>query len=260
MRRASLHSLYDTDYAKSYDERYLHSPTFKDKTIGEVKIIDKALSALEGPPKWLDIACGTGYFLAQFPSHERAGLDFSPGMLTLARDRNPDATFYQGDMRKRQLFPPGSWSFITSMWYAYMYLGTVNRIQKFIRNASYWLTDTGLFFFPVCPFENIAPGAPIDCPYPLVSSHPVVGGPIWISAVQWSWEEPNGKYHENLIVPHPALIKETLENSFASVRLIRYSQLGDLGFIASKSTRDLSGFQDMFPDHNSYRRLWKEGG
>ena len=39
---------------------------------------------------WLDVACGTGYFLRHFPEVERAGVDLSPAMLRLAREATGD--------------------------------------------------------------------------------------------------------------------------------------------------------------------------
>ncbi|MHC5820258.1 MAG: methyltransferase domain-containing protein [Nostoc sp.] len=43
--------------------------------------------------KWLEVACGTGYFLSCFPEIERAGLDISPAMLKVAKQANPARIF-----------------------------------------------------------------------------------------------------------------------------------------------------------------------
>lgn len=47
----------------------------------------------------LDIACGSGRHLELLQEHfETEGLDLSPELLELARQRNPGVVFYQGDM------------------------------------------------------------------------------------------------------------------------------------------------------------------
>ncbi|HST58280.1 MAG TPA: class I SAM-dependent methyltransferase [Longimicrobium sp.] len=47
----------------------------------------------------LDVGCGTGNHLAHLRAHYTVdGLDLEEGLLQIARDRYPDATFHQGDM------------------------------------------------------------------------------------------------------------------------------------------------------------------
>jgi ubiquinone/menaquinone biosynthesis C-methylase UbiE len=52
----------------------------------------------------LDVACGTGAHLAHLKRHYRcAGLDLSAGLLGVARQRHPELSFTQGDMRDFEL-------------------------------------------------------------------------------------------------------------------------------------------------------------
>jgi demethylmenaquinone methyltransferase/2-methoxy-6-polyprenyl-1,4-benzoquinol methylase len=53
------------------------------------------LAALE-PKRTLDVACGTGFVTGRLPG-EVMGLDHSGAMLQVAKQRNPRATFVQGD-------------------------------------------------------------------------------------------------------------------------------------------------------------------
>ena len=48
------------------------------------------------PARTLDVACGTGY-ATRWLTGEVTGLDQSANMLAIARERNPEATFVQGD-------------------------------------------------------------------------------------------------------------------------------------------------------------------
>lgn len=52
----------------------------------------------------LDVACGTGMHLPHLREHfEAEGLDIEPGFLAMARERNPDLTFHEGDMTRFDL-------------------------------------------------------------------------------------------------------------------------------------------------------------
>ena len=47
----------------------------------------------------LDVACGTGEHIRYLKEHFRVeGLDLDPDLLQIAKEKNPDVTFHQGDM------------------------------------------------------------------------------------------------------------------------------------------------------------------
>jgi SAM-dependent methyltransferase len=47
----------------------------------------------------LDVACGTGAHIAHLKPHYHVeGLDLDPALLAIARERNPEVAFHQGDM------------------------------------------------------------------------------------------------------------------------------------------------------------------
>src|SRR5262245_40609985 len=104
---------YDGGYAERYNQQYL----FRDdeglsvKTGFEVKLLRHLM---QNARSWLDVACGTGYFLknACGPSvRERVGLDVSPAMLAQARAANPDVDFVQADYREAQPAFENRWDF-----------------------------------------------------------------------------------------------------------------------------------------------------
>lgn len=51
----------------------------------------------------LDIACGYGQFSNLFLPDKYTGMDFSEEMLKLAKQKNPDKTFKQADIRELEL-------------------------------------------------------------------------------------------------------------------------------------------------------------
>src|SRR5688572_6663998 len=117
MRRDEVLALYDRDYAGTYDQRFIFAEHTAPNARRELELIGELLAA-DGA-SWLDIGCGTGWFLAQFPGVKRAGLDLSAAMLELARERSPDADFRQGDFREPVPEWQGAWSLVSCMWAAY---------------------------------------------------------------------------------------------------------------------------------------------
>ena len=62
--------------------------------------LDEFLSLLPPGGRVLDLCCGAGYETGRIRARgfEALGLDFSGESLRIARQRNPDLPFYQGDM------------------------------------------------------------------------------------------------------------------------------------------------------------------
>jgi demethylmenaquinone methyltransferase/2-methoxy-6-polyprenyl-1,4-benzoquinol methylase len=88
--------------AKEYDDWWLgtglHAERVRPGWDEEVDVLAELIASLP-PGRTLDIACGTG-FLTRHLRGEVVGLDQSEQMLSLARDRAPEATFVHGDALK----------------------------------------------------------------------------------------------------------------------------------------------------------------
>jgi ubiquinone/menaquinone biosynthesis C-methylase UbiE len=61
----------------------------------EVRALERVVASLP-PARTLDVACGTG-FLTRHLRGDVTGLDQSPSMLAIARERMPERTFVRGD-------------------------------------------------------------------------------------------------------------------------------------------------------------------
>ena len=122
MKPEDITRLYDDAYAAAYDEKFLLSPPAKPDSDHELALLRGFLTP---GVSWLDVACGTGYFLRHFPEIERAGIDLSPAMLRLAREANPEIPLIQCDFRDRNASAPGRWGLVSCMWYAYGLVDTV---------------------------------------------------------------------------------------------------------------------------------------
>lgn len=77
--------------------------------------LDRALRLVKTRGRALDVGCGsTGRFLSRFVAEGfvAEGVDVSPEMIALARERNPGAVFYLGDISQWE--PPGVFDLVTA--------------------------------------------------------------------------------------------------------------------------------------------------
>src|SRR5690606_1984893 len=106
------------------------------------------LSEHIGPDtRWLDVGCGTGWFLSQFPGPERGGLDLSPSMLERARANNPDAAFFrEGDIRDDVPEWHDRFTFVSSTGQAWGYVDSMRDVERAAHNMARWTAPDGVLF------------------------------------------------------------------------------------------------------------------
>ena len=233
MRRDEVLGVYgDTEFAEEYDERFLLAPWPKHGADIEVEMLQELFDAnADADPRWVDLCCGTGYFLGQFPDVERAGLDISPAMLAQAREANPDIELREADVCDDIGEWHGQWSVVSCMWMAYCYLQSMAEIEKLIANMVAYTSPGGSVFLPsVIDLEDLRPHTVID-----YEQFPDVwGGRIALTGYYWTWEEPNGNINENMMAPHVGHFVRLLEPYFERIEVVRYP-LFMPGFVSRKA-------------------------
>jgi SAM-dependent methyltransferase len=216
LRREDLWKIYDEAYSLEYNDRYLVNPFSKVSADTELRVLRSLISP---DTQWLDLGCGTGYFLSQFPGIQRAGLDISPEMIRLATRENPDALFLrEGDFRKENSEWDGAWTLITCMWAAYSYVDSIQEAEQLIRNMISWTRSGGSIFLPIIDVEDIRPNTNI--PYEMEEN--TFGGKIEMTGVTWTWKEENGTIHEHLVAPHTEHFIKMLMPFFDKIEVVRY--------------------------------------
>jgi SAM-dependent methyltransferase len=216
MKSTDVQEVYDDQYAQTYNSRFLTRPETAANVDFELGLIRKLL----GPnSRWLDIGCGTGYFLSQFQDVTRAGMDLSPAMLTQASASNPDALFFrQGDFRQPVPEWQSQWSLISCMWAAYSYVESVQEVEQVVANMVAWTRPGGAIFIPVIDLDDLRY---LSLPYEEEAG--VFGGRLFITSCNWTWLEPGtGKTHHHLVAPQAAHFAELLAPYFEDVTIIRY--------------------------------------
>src|SRR5262249_8611004 len=214
MRREEIVQLYDDEYAASYEENFLLSSLTKSDSEHELALLRGFLSP---GVTWLDVACGTGYFLRHFPEVERAGIDLSPAMLRLGRQANPGILLIEHDFRDPMPAWQDRWGLVSCMWYAYSLVDTVPDMLRLIENLASWTAPAGTCFVPLADPRLITG---VQLPYQAYSPN---AGKGMITGIQWSYVEDGGrKVHSHLIAPNPEFMVDQFDIYFESVSTVRY--------------------------------------
>lgn len=219
METEKIPELYDKEYAQNYDDRFIYDKDYKHVTDFEVEVLEQLLSVSDS---WLDVGCGTGYFMSKFPNATRAGLDLSPGMLSVARERNSTALFLeQGDFRTERPEWNGKWDVVSCMWCAYCYVESMSEIDSVIHNLSNWTSENGICFLPICDLEDVLFNRGELRHYnPDIE---IFGGPCYVNGVVWSYVDSKyNKKHENLISPHIEYLIRLFKEKFSRVEIVYY--------------------------------------
>jgi hypothetical protein len=140
-------------------------------------------------------------------------------MLAIAREANPGALFREGDFTEE--FPEwnGQWDLVTCMWYSYGLVESVAAVERVLANLAAWTSDSGSCFVPVCDPEQL--GRRIRVPY----SHRGIAfppGTVQVTGVTWSWTEPTGERHVNVVAPPLEHLASLLAEHFRSVEIVDY--------------------------------------
>lgn len=118
---------------------------------------------------FLDIACGTGAHIPHLRfAYEIEGLDLDPGMLGVAREKNPGIAFHQGDMTNFDL--GRKFDIVACLFSSVAYTRTPDRLAAAVARMAAHLKPSGVLFIE--PF--IAPD-------------------------KWKGYEPNGQYVDHRI-------------------------------------------------------------
>lgn len=214
MKPEDINRIYDDAYAAAYEEKFLLSPPSKPDSDHELALLRGLLAP---GVNWLDVACGTGYFLRHFPEVERAGIDLSPAMLRIAREANPGIPLIECDFRDRHASGLDRWGLVSCMWYAYGLVDTIADILRLIENMVAWTAPAGTCFMPLLDPALITG---VKVPYEVGSPNP---GRVMITGIIWSFFEDDGrKVHSHMIAPNLEFMIEQFERNFEDVSIVRY--------------------------------------
>jgi SAM-dependent methyltransferase len=213
-KRQDVVRLYDDAYAAQYEQKFLRDPLVLADTESELRLLRHFLSP---QVSWLDVACGTGYFLRHFPEIDRAGIDLSPAMLRLARQGNPAIELREHDYRDPIPEWENRWGLVSCMWYAYGFAETIAELDRLAANLWCWTALHGSCFVPLADPRLITG---VNLPYQAPTQN---AGRVMITGILWSYiEDDIGAAHAHLLAPNLEFMVELFRQYFECVEIIRY--------------------------------------
>lgn len=129
-----------SETARYYDKFYA-GKDYRGEVERLLAIIGPSLRS--GGTRLLDVACGTGRHIEHLKAHFKVeGLDLEPELLQLARERNPNVPFHQGDMIDFEI--GRTFDIVTCLFSAIGYVKTLDNLNKAVRSMANHLEPGGL--------------------------------------------------------------------------------------------------------------------
>lgn len=112
--------------------------------------------------KSLDLACGTGVLCEILAGEgiEASGMDFSEGMIEIARERNPRLHYEVADMITYR--PAEQFDLVTCTGDALNHIMRLEDVDRIFANVYAYLADGGYFIFDILNEKEVPMAEPID--------------------------------------------------------------------------------------------------
>lgn len=205
-------AIYDAMYQTfvNYDEEY----DFYNKLIQE----NNSSSVLE-------IGSGTGNLAKRFEqnNHNYQGLDYSDDMIKIARERNKNCSFKQGDMRDFKLDNPVDSILITGR--STSYLISNDDINKTFESIYKNLTENGVLIFDFIDANRFIPFTKEN---PLILHEAIYENVKYSRESHWDTNNSLENFMLEWTAKYYAVIdgkKEIIENDFSTVRVFTLNEI-----------------------------------
>ena len=114
------------------------------------------------PKTAMDLACGTGILcgILNEAGIEASGMDFSSGMIQIARENFPQLSFDVADMITYR--PERHFDLVTCTGDAVNHIPALSDVEKLFRNVYGYLTPGGYFVFDILNENEVSTSEPFD--------------------------------------------------------------------------------------------------
>ena len=113
----------------------------------------------------MDLACGTGVLceILHGQGIEAGGMDFSEGMIAIARQRNSEIAYDVADMVKYR--PERNFDLVTCTGDAVNHILDIRDVEQIFRNVYGYLNTDGWFVFDLLNEHEVSDGEPFEMDY-----------------------------------------------------------------------------------------------
>lgn len=114
------------------------------------------------PENAVDLACGTGILcrILADSGMEASGMDFSSGMIAIARENNPDLAFDVADMTTYR--PAKQFDLVTCTGDAVNHIPHLDDVEKIFQNVYAYLAPGGYFVFDLLNEKEVSTSEPFE--------------------------------------------------------------------------------------------------
>ena len=114
------------------------------------------------PSTAMDLACGTGILCEILSNHgiKASGMDFSAGMIEIARERTPHIHYDVADMITYR--PDAQFDLVTCTGDAINHISDLSNVEKIFRNVFAYTAPSGYFVFDILNEHEVSTSEPFE--------------------------------------------------------------------------------------------------
>ena len=192
------------------------------------------------PQNAMDLACGTGILcgILHEAGIEASGMDFSSGMIKIARENCPGRSFDVADMITYR--PEKQFDLVTCTGDAVNHIPALSDVEKIFRNVYAYLAPGGYFVFDILNENEVSTSEPFDMDFTETTR-------VWFQMTRPGekkvnlkirvYEEGKEQFEEN--------IRETIHDPGVILEMLR-----QCGF------RDISCADTLLPEEGKHGTTW----
>lgn len=170
------------------------------------------------PKTCLDLGCGTGVLCEILHSSgiRASGMDFSAGMIEIARQSNPEISYEVADMIT--YCPDQQFDLVTCTGDALNHIRELSDIQKIFQNVSRYTSPGGYFIFDILNENEVSTSEPFEMDFSETLR-------VWFQMTQSAADQVNLKVRvfENGQLQFEENIRETIHDPSVICDLLRQS-------------------------------------
>ena len=150
--------MYSDVFCKVYNE---FGWNYYPEIFGEQLLLWLAQKGIQ-PKSAMDLACGTGILceILHGSGIRASGMDFSSGMIEIARQGNPEIHYDVADMITYR--PQKQFDLVTCTGDALNHIGALSDVEKIFQNVYSYLSPNGYFIFDILNENEISTSEPFE--------------------------------------------------------------------------------------------------
>ena len=168
------------------------------------------------PKSSMDLACGTGVLCEILRDHgiESSGMDFSSGMIGIARSRDPRIPYDVADMTT--YCPDQQFDLVTCTGDAVNHIAALSDVEKIFRNVYQYLTPGGYFVFDLLNENEVSDSEPFEMDFDEATR-------VWFQMTRPAENKVNLtiRVYENEALQLEEVIRETIHDVPAICNLLK---------------------------------------